>query len=228
MSKRDEGTPFSRVVYKVVLAASFFVLGMMSVLIYLATNDSSESGGHITASVSDDKTPMPTIEADFICTYYITEGEDFMASMEHQSGPVSYPVTYTVDIVGGTADSNDVVLSSGSITVMPGSEYAYFYFPTIDDAIAEPDETVELYVTDTICNSCFVDIAYINTTVTILDNDEEQTVSIEELEFKKKIESIDYYDFNGKKLDENKLPKTLIIEVTTYEDGTISKRKILR
>lgn len=76
----------------------------------------------------------------------LTEGETGMAAVS-SSAIVNSDVTVSYDIVAGTADSTDLVLTSGSTTISSGSGYGFIPVSTLQDTISESDETFTIQLT---------------------------------------------------------------------------------
>ena len=96
--------------------------------------------------------PTPTVQG--VSSPSVTEGGDLVHTVT-LSGAPSAPLTLTFSLNGDTASpsdfgtptfSNGVALSGGVLTVPAGVSSFTVSYPTIDDALVEPTETVNLTV----------------------------------------------------------------------------------
>jgi len=96
-----------------------------------------------------------------------------VVSLSHVSAhPVT--ITYYYYPPGGTASPwEDYELEPGTLTIRPGEQHRYFYVHIVNDAVAEPDETLMISITDPVNATLGENTIY---TYTIEDNDRDPPV----------------------------------------------------
>jgi hypothetical protein len=92
--------------------------------------------------VDDD--PMPTVK--FSASAYRVVESSGMATI---TATLSAPSAFTITVDYGTSDGtalagSDYVTTTGTLTFTPGLTLTTFSIPITSDALAEPDETVNL------------------------------------------------------------------------------------
>ena len=116
-----------------------------TVLLVLNDWQNAQPGSLITAELTlldDDNAPLVAFSApSFIGSE--AEGEGKVAIGLQQ--PSAKPVTVTLTTSGGTATPlQDYLPITGTVTVPPGELFGYFAVPLLNDAVDEPDETVQV------------------------------------------------------------------------------------
>jgi len=102
-------------------------------------------------------------------TYRVNESTAAATITVKLSGPASQPVTVDYTTVDGTATAgSDYTAATGSFTFAPGETSKTFVVPFINDTIDEPNETVEIQLSNP-GNAVLGSPA--TTVLTIVDND---------------------------------------------------------
>ncbi|MDT8404183.1 Ig-like domain-containing protein [Sulfuriflexus sp.] len=133
----------------------------------------------ITDQVGSDNPPGPedTVTVSLSGPSTVNEGDitsDYTISLDN-TVPVGNSVTINFTYTGTATDGTDYT-GQGSVVITGGNSSATFSLPTIDDGLAEGDETVIVTIssvvdTDGSFESLVIDGAANSVTTTILDND---------------------------------------------------------
>ena len=137
----------------------------------------SSQNGSASLTLSDDDTPVVTIEAvDAAASEPTAEGRDTGLVLIRRTGPTTNPLTVYYGVTGTAANGADFGRLNGQVVIPAGQSSATVMVNPIDDGRGEEDETVDLTLAS--FNDAYSVGPQGNATVTIRDNADRPVVSL--------------------------------------------------